>query len=345
MLSVVIDGPQSVRVDEVDDPAPPGPDGAVVRVIETGICGSDLHFYDGDIPVGSGLSVGHECIGEVVALGSAVSSFDRGDRVLVSSVAACGRCPECAATADPVRCEAGFAVFGSGMLPGAQATLLAVPAADFQLMRIPEGIGDEAALLLTDNLATGWVAAARADIEPGSTVAVVGAGAVGLCAIRSAFVLGAARVIAIDPVAGRRATAAASGAETCDPSVGDLGEQVGGMTGGRGADSVIEAVGREATITAAIRCVRVGGTVSVVGVPSGDGVPMPVMSALLRSNTVRFTTAPVQRAWRALVPLILAERLSTDGIFTHRFALADAPAAYRKASERADDCIKVRLTP
>ncbi len=198
---MVIDGPRSVRLSEAPDPVPPGDEGVVVAVDATAICGSDLHFYDGDLPVGDGVAVGHEFLGTIVEAGPAVGRFHVGDRVLTASVAGCGHCAGCA-TGDPVTCVDGPQVFGSGMLPGGQATAVAVPAADFQLLRIPEGMDDDTALLLTDNLGTGWAGAKRADIPAGGTVVVLGLGAVGLCAVRSALALGAGRVLAVDPVAG-----------------------------------------------------------------------------------------------------------------------------------------------
>ncbi|MCV7072652.1 alcohol dehydrogenase catalytic domain-containing protein, partial [Mycobacterium rufum] len=203
MRAVVIDPDATVRVDTRPDPALPGPDGAVVEVTASGICGSDLHFLEGHYPLAEPVSVGHEAVGVVAEIGSDVRQFRVGDRVLVSSVAGCGHCAGCR-TADPGRCVSGPQIFGSGLLGGAQADLLAVPAADFQLLRIPEGIDTEAALLLTDNLATGWAAAKRADIPLGGTVAIIGAGAVGQCALRSALLLGAATVLVVDPVAARR---------------------------------------------------------------------------------------------------------------------------------------------
>jgi threonine dehydrogenase-like Zn-dependent dehydrogenase len=209
---VLIEGPGRVRVDEAPDPSPPGPGGAVVSVDATAICGSDMHFYDGDLDLGMAIPVGHEFLGTVLEVGPDVERFRVGDRVLTASVAGCGVCAGCA-TGDPVRCVEGPKVFGSGMLPGGQATAVAVPAADFQMLRIPDGMDDEAALLLTDNLSTGWAGAQRAEFAPGGTVVVLGLGAVGLCAVRSALALGAGRVLAVDPVEGRRARAVDSGAE------------------------------------------------------------------------------------------------------------------------------------
>ena len=162
MRAVVVDATGSIAVDTRPDPVLPGTDGAVVAIEATAICGSDLHFLEGHYPIVDPVALGHEAVGTVVETGSDVAGFSTGDRVLVSSVAGCGRCPGCA-THDPIRCVQGPQIFGSGALGGAQAELLAVPAADFQLLHLPEGISTEQALLLTDNLATGWAAAKRAD--------------------------------------------------------------------------------------------------------------------------------------------------------------------------------------
>jgi 2-desacetyl-2-hydroxyethyl bacteriochlorophyllide A dehydrogenase len=337
----MIEGPRQVRVVEAPDPVPPDADGVVVAVDATAICGSDLHFYDGDIPVGRGFSIGHEFLGTVVEVGSQVRRFRVGDRVLTASVAGCGHCDGCA-TGDPVTCVEGPKVFGSGALPGGQASAVAVPAADFQLLAIPEGLGDEAALLLTDNLNTGWIGAKRADIPAGGTVVVLGLGAVGLCAVRAAFALGAGRVLAADPVAGRRALAADSGAI---PIEGSTVEAVREATGGRGADAVIDAVALDTTLTDALTCVRAGGTVSVIGVHNLDPYPLPILAGLFRSVTLRMTTAPVHQTWKELVPLVVNGRIRTDGIFTHRFPLAEAPEAYAAAAARSAECIKVMMQP
>lgn len=341
MLQVVIEGPGRVGLVEVPDPVPPGPDGAVVAVEASAICGSDLHFYDGDIPVGGGFAIGHEFIGTVVEVGPEVRRFAVGDRVLTASVAGCGHCDGCD-TGDPVTCVDGPQVFGSGTLGGGQATAVAVPSADFQMLAIPKGIDDQAALLLTDNLNTGWIGAKRADTPPGGTVVVLGLGAVGLCAVRSALVLGAGRVLAVDPVPGRRALAATSGAI---PVEGPTVEMVMEATGGRGAHSVIDAVALDATLDDAFACVRPGGTVSVIGVHDLDPYPLPVLLALFRSVTLRMTTAPVHQTWRELVPLVANGRLSTEGIITHEFKLADAAQAYAAVAARTAACIKVLLRP
>jgi len=341
MRTAVISGPREVAVEERDDPVLPGPDGAVVQVSLSAICGSDMHFYDGDIPMYP-VAVGHEAVGTVLEVGSDVSTVSVGDKVLVASVAGCGHCEGCTTHRDPILCESGAKVFGAGELGGAQADALAVPGADFQLMRIPDGIDDEAALLLTDNLATGWAGAKRADVVPGSTVLVIGLGAVGLCAVRSALALGAERVLVADPVEGRRARAVASGAIALE---GPTAEAVLAATGGRGADAVIDAVAKDATLDDAFASVRAGGTINVIGVHDLNPYPLGVLMGLYRSITLRMTTAPIHATWPELVPLIQEGGIDTTGVFTHHFALDDAAAAYAAVAERSADCVKVTLRP
>ncbi|OBJ56156.1 zinc-binding dehydrogenase [Mycobacterium sp. 1423905.2] len=341
MRTVVIDAPRSIRVEHHPDPALPGPDGAVVAITAAAICGSDLHFYEGDYPFSEAVALGHEAIGTVVAAGPQVRSVEVGDSVLVSSVAGCGACPGCA-TRDPVMCFSGLRIFGSGALGGAQADLLAVPAADFQLLKIPDGITTEQALLLTDNLATGWAAAHRADIPFGGTVAVIGLGAVGLCALRSAYLHGAAEVFAIDLVDGRRQRAADWGAT---PITSPAAEAILAATGGRGVDAVIDAVATDASLTDALNAVRPGGTVSVVGVHNLQPFPLPALSCLIRSITLRMTTAPVQRTWPELIPLLRSGRLNVDGIFTTTLPLAEAAKGYALAESRTGTDVKILLTP
>jgi 2-desacetyl-2-hydroxyethyl bacteriochlorophyllide A dehydrogenase len=341
MRHVVVTAPGRAEVQEAPDPSPPGPDGAVVAVDATAICGSDMHFYDGDLPAGGGIALGHEFLGTVVEVGPEVQRFKVGDRVLTAAVTGCGRCDGCA-TLDPITCVNGAQVFGSGVLGGGQATAVAVPAADFQLLAIPEGVDDEAALLLTDNLATGWAGAKRADIPPGGTVVVIGLGAVGQCAVRAAIQQGAGQVLAVDPVAGRRELAAAYGATPLEgPTVAAVME----ATDGRGAHSVIDAVALNATLDDAMWSVRAGGTVSVIGVHDLSPYPLPILGNLLRSITLRTTTAPVHQTWPDLVPLVQEGTLRTDGIFTHRFALSDAAEAYAAVAARSADCIKVIFDP
>ncbi|MEN8673811.1 zinc-binding dehydrogenase [Nocardioides sp.] len=342
MRAVTVSAPGQISVEQVPDPALTGADGAVVRIEATAVCGSDLHFYDGDLPLYP-VAVGHEAIGTVVEVGSDVARFAVGERVLVASVAGCGACEGCA-TLDPVACTGGAKVFGSGELGGAQSDLLAVPAADFNLLTIPDGVGDEAALLLTDNLGTGWAAATRADVVAGETVLVLGLGAVGQCAVRCAIALGA-RVLAYDPVEGRRAMAEKAGATALPVAPEEVVPAVLEATGGRGAAAVIDAVGHNVTLDTAFAAVRSTGTVSVVGIHDLEPYPLALLMGTFRSITLRMTTAPVHRTWGELLPLITDGRLDTSGIFTHTYPLDEAATAYAAVASRSADCLKAMLIP
>jgi alcohol dehydrogenase len=339
--AVLMDSKGAVRVDELPDPVLPDPSGAIIKVEAAAICGSDMHFYDGDLPSADGLSIGHETVGTIIELGSAVTRFSVGARVMVSSVAGCGHCPGCAA-GDPASCDSGAMIFGSGgPLAGGQAELLAVPGADWNLEPLTDDVSDEAALLLTDNLATGWTAARRGDVGAGKSVLVLGLGAVGLCAVRCALVQGAASVYVYDPVAGRRARAVGfGGIEVGDDTVAELAE----ATGGRGVDVVIDAVALDRSLDTAFACVKAGGTISVVGVHDLNPYPLPILMGVFRSITLRMSTAAVQSAWREVLPLVRNGTLSTSEIFTHRLPLDEAPAAYSLVAERSPECVKVMLT-
>jgi len=342
----VLNGPGDVTVEQVDDPVLAGPDGVILQVERTAICGSDLHPYHGD-GLRPGLRLGHEFIGTVLEAGADVRTVRPGDRVLASGVVGCGACRQCL-TGWPMRCEvSGSAVFGSalGDLHGGQAEAVAVPAADAFVTAIPEAVTDEQAVLLTDILPTGFIGARRADIAPGSTVAVIGLGPVGICALRAALLYSPARVLAIDPVAHRRAHAERLGAEVIDPADGGGFEQVLAATGGRGADAVIEAVGRDETINDAIMAVKPGGTVSVVGVSSNFAHPFPMVIAMVKGITFRICVADIPSTWDALIPLVASGRLHPEDVFTHRMSLSEAPEAYRLFDAREDGVVKVLLDP
>ncbi|HYZ91164.1 MAG TPA: alcohol dehydrogenase catalytic domain-containing protein [Actinomycetota bacterium] len=254
MKAVVLEGERSVSVTDVPDPELPGPDGVLVKVDKTGICGSDLHLYHGALG-GQGVRLGHEFIGTITEVGGDVRTVRTGDRVLVSGVIGCGRCVACLAR-DPIVCRnGGLRVFGTSTdLPGGQAEAAGVPAADTSVLKIPDGVTDEQAVLLTDILPTGYLGALRADIRPGATVAVIGCGPVGLMTLRCVWMFGPGRVFAVDLVAERRARAEALGAEPIDPAEGGSVAQIMDRTGGWGADSVVEAVGADQSISDAIMC-------------------------------------------------------------------------------------------
>jgi alcohol dehydrogenase len=344
--AVVLHGERSVSVDDVPDPTLSRPDSAIVAVERTAICGSDLHLYHGGPLSVPGVRLGHEFVGTVLQIGSDVGRLHVGDRVLVSGVIGCGRCPDCLAR-DPGLCRNnGLAIFGVGPgLHGGQAEAVEVPAAETFALPIPEGLSTEQAVLLTDILPTGYLGASRADIRPGSTVVVIGLGPVGVLALQCAQLFGPARILAVDTVPERLARAERLGAEPVDASGGATVSVVQQLTGGRGAQSVIEAVGADQTVADALMCAAPGGTVSVVGVNFNPAFPYPLPVALMRRLTFRVTIASVPSTWDTLIPLIAAGRLHPEEVFTHRLPLSAAPAAYQIFDTHADGVLKVLLDP
>lgn len=345
MRAVVLNGDRDVSVTDVPDAGVPGPDGLLLRVDRTAICGSDLHLYHAPMMV-PGVHLGHEFVGTVEDVGSGVRTVSRGDRVLVSGVIGCGTCAACRA-GDVVLClNAGTRVFGTTLdLAGGQAEAVAVPAADASVVKIPEGITTEQAVLLTDILPTGYLGALRADITAGDTVVVIGLGPVGVFALQCAQLHGPARILAVDVVPERLARAAELGAEPIDASDGNTVAKVYEATGGRGAAAVIEAVGADQTMTDAILCAAPGGTISVVGVSVNLAFPFPMPVALLKRLTFRVTLASIPTTWAALFPLVESGRLTPEDVFTHRFGLSDAAEGYRLFDAREDGVLKVLLDP
>ncbi len=344
MRATIFNGPGDVTVETVDDPTLPDSESVIVQISHTAICGSDLHLYHG-IQGAPGVRLGHEFVGTIVEAGPDVRRFSVGDEVLVSGVIGCGRCTDCL-RGNPVRCVVSPRVFGTGLeLPGGQAELAAVPAADTSLHLIPEDITAEQAVLLTDILPTGYFGALNADITPGATVAVIGLGPVGWFALQSAQLFGAARVLAVDTVPERLAAAAALGAEPVDASAGATPMQIHELTGGRGADATIEAVGINQTITDALYSTRAGGTVSAIGANLTMDFPFPMALAFLRDLTFRIGLVPVQSLWDALIPVVASGRIKPEEVVTHRMGLSEVTEAYRVFEAREDGVLKVMLDP
>jgi alcohol dehydrogenase len=345
MRAVVLHGIEDIRVEEVPDAGVPGPDGLLLRVDRTAICGSDLHLYHGPMTI-PGVHLGHEFVGTVEDVGAEVLNVKAGDRVLVSGVVGCGRCAPCRA-GDPVICRnAGLRVFGTSLdLWGGQAEAVAVPSADASVLKIPEGITDEQAVLLTDILPTGYLGAQMAEIQPGDTVVVIGMGPVGVFALQCAQLFGPARVLAVDMVPERLARAADLGAEPIDATDGNAVAKVQEATGGRGADAVIEAVGADQTVLDAIYMAASGGRVSVIGANMNLALPMPMAMIFFKRLTLRSTLASIPTTWPALVPLIESGRLHPEQVFTHHVGLSEAAEAYRVFNAREDGCLKVLLDP
>jgi threonine dehydrogenase-like Zn-dependent dehydrogenase len=346
MKAIVFHGPHDVRVDTVPDARLPDRRGAVVRITRTSICGSDLHFVHGTVPGTPGMIIGHEGIGVVEDVGADVRRFKKGDRVIVPGVVGCGDCDPCR-RGYPVGCERFVSkVYGVGPeLPGAQAEAMPVPNADVNLCATPADLTDEQALFMTDILPTGYFGAENAGIRPGDTVVVIGCGPVGLFAIMTARLFGPATVLAVDRVDYRLAKAAELGAVPINFDTSDVATAVREATGGRGADSVIEAVGSAPTVSLAFDLVRIGGTVSVVGVLLQEDFPFPMATAFMKDLTFRIGLVNVQRYLPSLLALVRSGRIDPTTLISHRLPLAEGQRAYELFEGRRDGCIKVALAP
>ncbi len=383
-------GKEDIRVDTVPDPRIQDPRDIIVRITSTAICGSDLHLYGGFVPsMEKGDIVGHEPMGEVVEVGRDVKALRRGDRVVVPFTVSCGTCFFCrkqmfslcdtsnpnADAAREVISQSPAGLLGSshllGGFPGGQAEYLRVPFADVGPVKIASDLRDEQVLFLSDIFPTGYMAAENAEIEPGETVAIWGCGPVGQFAIKSAWMLDAGRVIAIDRVPERLRMAEEQGhAETINFEDGDVYERLMALTGGRGPDRCIDAVGTEAhgrgsvdamfdkvkvaayvgtdrphVLREAIMCCRKGGTISVPGVYIGFLDKIPFGAAMTKGLTFKTGQTHVPRYHQLLLGKIEAGEIDPSFVVTHRLPLEEGPEAYRMFRDKKDGCIKVVLKP
>ena len=383
-------GKTDVRVENVPDPKILNPRDAIIKITSTAICGSDLHLYDGYIPtMQKGDILGHEPMGEVVEVGSENRKLKVGDRVVVPFTISCGNCFFCqkelwslcdnsnpkAWIAEKLYGYSPAGLFGyshmTGGYAGGQAEYLRVPFADVGPVRIPDGIADEQVLFLSDIFPTGYMAAENCDIQRGDTIAVWGCGPVGQFAIKSAYLLGAERVIAIDRVPERLRMAEIEGrAETLDFDDEYIFDKLKEMTGGRGPDACIDAVGLEAhgtgsldalydraktamflatdrphALRQAINACRKGGTVSVPGVYGGFLDKIPFGAAFNKGLTLKMGQTHVQKYMRPLLEKIQNGEIDASFVITHRMKLEDAPAGYEIFKHKQDNCIKIVLKP
>lgn len=388
MKAVRWHGNRNVSVDTVADPQILAPTDAIVHVTSTAICGSDLHMYNGFVPtVKKGDIFGHEFMGNVLEVGSAVRNLRAGDRVLVPFTIACGSCIRCVAGKTSL-CDnsnpnawmgdliVGYTPSGLygyshafGGYPGGQAEYARVVFADTNAFKVPDHLSDEQVLFLTDILPTGWQAAEQCGIVAGDVVAVWGCGPVGLFAIESALLQGAARVIAIDRIEYRLQRARDLGADTINFDDDDVVETLKTTTGGRGPDHAIDAVGMEAHSVApdalldrakqalrltmdrghvlrqAVYACGKGGTVSVPGVYVGAVDLFPMGIAMNKGLQIRTGQTNVHRYVRPLMERIERGEIRPQHVISHELPLSDAPAAYEMFAAKTDDCEKVVLHP
>jgi len=389
MKALTWHGKGDIRCETVPDPKIEHGRDAIIKVTACAICGSDLHLLDGVMPsMEKGDVVGHETMGEVVDVGKDNTKLNVGDRVVVPFTISCGECFFCkngfysgcersnpnAKMAEKMWGHSPAGLFGYshmlGGFAGGQAEYLRVPYADVGPYKVPEGLTDEQVLFLSDIFPTGYMAAEFCNIKGGETVAVWGCGPVGQFAIKSAFLLGAERVLAIDTVPERLALARQSGAITLDFQRDDIYDRIQGLTGGRGADACIDAVGTEPETTAsigsvidrikvatfmgtdrphvlrqAIECCRNFGTVSIVGVYGGYLDKIPMGSAINRGLTFRMAQTPVQHYMPKLMERIQKGEIDPSFVITHRATLEEGPELYKTFRDKKDGCIKVVMKP
>jgi threonine dehydrogenase-like Zn-dependent dehydrogenase len=389
MKALTWHGKSDIRCESVPDPRIEHPRDAIIKVTACAICGSDLHIFDGVIPaMKHGDVLGHETMGEVVEVGSENTKLKKGDRVVVPFTISCGECFFCqrgyfsgcersnpnADQAAKLWGHSPAALFGYshllGGIPGGQAEYLRVPFADVGPIKVPEGLSDEQVLFLSDIFPTGYMGAEFCDIKGGETIVVFGCGPVAQFSIRSAFMLGAERVIAVDTVPERLRLAEAAGAITIDFMKEDVYERIQELTHGRGADACIDAVGTEphtsasfdsmidrakvATFTGtdrphvlrqAINNTRNFGVVSIIGVYGGFVDKIPMGSAINRGLTFRMAQTPVQHYLPKLMKRIEDGDIDPSFVITHRVSLEDGPEMYKTFRDKQDGCVKVVMRP
>jgi threonine dehydrogenase-like Zn-dependent dehydrogenase len=382
-------GKKDVRVETVPDPQILNDQDAIVRITSTAICGSDLHLYNGFVPtMESGDILGHEFMGEVVETGRGVRNLKKGDRVVVPFPIACGGCFSCehglfsccentnpnAHLAEKMWGHSPSGIFGyshlTGGYAGGQAEYARVPFADVGPLKVPDHLSDDQVLFLSDIFPTGYMGAEMCDIKPGDTIAVWGCGPVGQFAMKSAFLLGAERVIAIDRVPERLEMARRKvGAETLNYEEVDIYEALREMTGGVGPDSCIDAVGLEAhapslqyvydrakqammletdrpiALRQAIMTCRNGGNISVIGVYGGFIDKFPMGSVMNRSLTIKTGQCHVHRYLKPLLERIVKGEIDPSFVISHHMPLSQAPEGYAIFNNKQDECTKIVLKP
>jgi len=344
MQAVTFQAPGEVRVEERPEPEISAPDEAIVRVDASGICGSDLHIYHGRVAIEPGFTIGHEYVGTVVEVGDGVTGVASGDRVLGAYGTACDDCFFCA-RGDFHKCDRAR-VFGHGellgSLQGTQADLVLVPAADMTLRKVPEGMGDEIALFAGDVMGTGYHAVVETGVTEGDSVAVLGLGPVGLCAVQAALEAGAANVVAIDTVEDRLELAGKFGATPVHLTEEDPRGKVKELTEKRGVDAAIDAVGHPEALDLACRLTRKTGTVSATGVYA-EPVQVHMGIVWLKALTLKTGHANVIKHLDPVLERLASGALDPGPLVTHRMSLEDAPEAYGLYDRR--EALKIVLTP
>ncbi|CAM3381467.1 alcohol dehydrogenase catalytic domain-containing protein [Nocardioides dubius] len=332
MKAAILRSPHVVEYAEVPRPQMTDPGDVILKVEKTAICGTDLHPYEGRIEIEDDVILGHEFLGTVVEVGSAVGQFTVGDRAVASCVVNCGHCFSCR-KGDPARCI-GSRIFGLGIalggLDGGQAEYVVVPNADLSMRKIPTiGAGTDDDHLFTGDIMTTGYEAVRRVFTPGDTVAVVGAGPVGLCAAMSAVALGAAQVVVVDKVAARLKEAEAIGAIGVNADEGDPQDAVYDLTDWRGADIVIDAVGHESALLSACRLARAGGHISIPGVYLEESINLPFGELWLKGISITGGVANIVNYMDEVTALVNVGKLNPSRLISHRMGLSEVTQAYK----------------
>jgi alcohol dehydrogenase len=347
MRALVFRGPNQIAIESVPIPRPAVGE-AVIRITLTTICGTDIHILKGEYKVRPGLVIGHEPVGVIHELGEGMTGYRVGDRVLVGAITPCGQCGDCLSghwsqCGGPI----GGWKFGN-TIHGAQAEFLLVPHAQANLAKIPDELTDEQVVLLADIASTGISAAESADLRIGDTAAVFAQGPIGLCATAGARLKGAGLIIGVESDPVRAAMARRMGADiVLNFKECDVVAEIRRLTGGRGADVAIEALGTQDTFESALRALKAGGTLSSLGVYSGKlSVPIEPFAAGLGDHKIVTTLCPGgKERMRRLMEMVLHKRLDLTSLITHRFKLEQITDAYELFAEHRDGVLKVAIQP
>lgn len=344
MKALVYRGPEKIGLEDVPVPKIIEPDDAIIKVTTSTICGTDIHIWHGGMPeVEAPRIIGHEFVGEVVEVGPNVRNAKVGDKVAVSCVTQCGECFYCVRGIYS-HCTTGSWIFGY-MIDGCQAEYVRVPHANMGLFKIPEGLTEEDVLFVGDILSTGYFGAENAKIEPGDTVAVMGCGPVGMCAMTSARLWGPARIIAVDINEDRLKVALDEGIAdiALNPMKENVAERIRELTDGRGADRTIEAVGAKPTYEMALEAVRPGGNVSIIGVFE-KAQELAMNKLWIKNINISMGLVNANRI-PEIINLIKEGKISTNFLISHRAPLNDILKGYDVFGNKKDDCLKWVVTP
>lgn len=348
MKATVYHGVKDVRVETVPDPEMKSPNDVIIKITKSAVCGSDLHFYRGSVPMDQGFVVGHEFMGVVEDVGKGVKHFKKGDRVVAPFWVSCGVCSNCKNNF-PTACTGGGGCFGFGEafggFAGGQAEYARIPFADTTLEKVPAGIADDKVLFLGDIFSTGYFCAEWANIKPGDKIVVFGDGPLGLLATASAKLFGPSLIITVGHHDFRLDVAKKMG---CDIAINskkeNAVEKILELTDGQGVNSALECIGSEGALLDSFKVVRPGGTISFIGL-FVQPIAIPMLDFYLKDLTLRGGVCPAKNYIQKLLPLVEKGKIDPTAVITHDLPLSDTPNGYALMDGRDNNAIKVVLTP